>query len=221
MFIKFLLFLISYIPLYVIVLVNSIATKYYNLKPNKNPVMYNLLKTSKTVIIDTNFGRISSSFIAIPAIFLLFIMIFKITRDETSSEKAKKLKTTSDTIVSYLMTYIIPFTSIGLNSSNASLITSLLLFFTVMILFLRLDVVYLNPPLILIGYNIFTNMSEDTHYVTRNSLVEIETARLSNSSIETVKLTNGFYFIKKIEKVTFKQRIINFFKRLKKILRIK
>lgn len=200
MFIKLLLFLISYIPLYVIILVNSISKNYYNLKPNKESNFFNLLKISKAVIFDTSLGKICIFIILIPSILFLVLMICKIVKGKDSSEKIKKLKTTSDTIVSYLMTYIIPFTSIGLNSSKSSLITSSLLFFTVMILFLRLNVVYLNPPLILVGYNIFSNMSDDTHYVTRNTLIELETARLSGRTVKTVKLTNGFYFIKKMKK---------------------
>lgn len=74
---------------------------------------------------------------------------------------------------------------------------NIILIFIVMMLFIRLDVVYLNPPLILLGFYIFTDGDENKYYLTRNSLTRLKMSKRAKDYLKVVRITTNFYYIQK------------------------
>ena len=69
----------------------------------------------------------------------------------TNFFKYKKVQTSKDAVISYIFTYVIPFISIDLGKQE-TIIANFILFFTIWILYIRLNLFYLNPILAAIGY---------------------------------------------------------------------
>lgn len=194
---KVLLFIISYIPLYIIVYFNEVAQKYVTLKSSKISFSEKMVRAFFSTDNNRIFCVVLLILIVVPVILFMFILFYKLRKDVGSDEIPSRVKYTNDTIVSYLMTYVIPFTSIGLNKNPVSILSSSLLFLTVLILFVRLNVVYLNPPLILMGFNIYTDNNDERKYLTRNSITELRTANINGELLKTTRLTDDFIYISK------------------------
>lgn len=196
---RILLFLISYIPLYIIIIFNIVARKYLELSSGKYSNVFLQIFESIKKSLEANPFYILSMLILIfiPLILFFLILKYRLRKNIGNDENPLNLKTTNDTIVSYLMTYIIPFTSIGMDANPVSIMSSGLLFLTVLILFVRLNVVYLNPPLILLGFNIYSDENDNRKYLTRNSMVDLQTARARNKKLKVTRLTDDFRFISK------------------------
>lgn len=107
--------------------------------------------------------------------------------------KADKLEMTQDTIISYLMTYVLPFvTDSSLNVQN------IILFLIILVLAVRLDIVYINPTLILLKYNVFKNADKDKYYLTKNTLSDLEAIRKSGEGVKIIPLSKNIYYIENI-----------------------
>lgn len=194
---KILLFIISYIPLYIILYFNEVAQQYAKIKNSKIKLNQRICDAFLSTGNDRLFCVILLILIFVPIIVFMLVLYYKLHKNLGSSEVPPRTKTTNDTIVSYLMTYVIPFTSIGLNSNPISVLSSGLLFLTVLILFVRLNVVYLNPPLILIGFNIFSDVTDERKYLTKNSMAELRTAHINGELVKITRLTDDFFYISK------------------------
>src|SRR5699024_6608978 len=105
-------------------------------------------------------------------LFLLFLLL-KSKQQRYSWKLAQNYKKTGDNIINYLITYVIPFFSMPIRSLSLYSWGNLILIGVIMILFVKLDMVYLNPPLILIGFYIFTDEDEEKYYLTRNTFSQL------------------------------------------------
>lgn len=135
--------------------------------------------------------------ITVPIVLFFIFLLYKIWTGKSSSEYPEDYKKTGDTIINYLITYIIPFFSMDITSPSIYFWGNVILIFVVMVLFVRLDAVYLNPPLILLGFNIFTDENENKYYLTRNSLTKLKIAKKAEDYLSVIRITSNFYYIKK------------------------
>lgn len=189
MIIKIVLFLISYAPLFLIYAINilpdieikqiSIIANIHLFIPKMSTELINLMLLVLLVVIPT-------------LCFLLYVNKEE-KKGKFKLEETQKLELTQDTIISYLMTYILPFlTDSKLNVQNV------ILFCIILILAVRLDVIYINPTLILLKYNIYKSVNEDKYYITKNSLSDIEVARKSQEKIKLIPLAKNIYYVGEI-----------------------
>lgn len=194
--IKIILFLISYMPLYFVLFCNNLLN-YYNTNKNMNSQSRILNSIGAFEQKDTFVFYLIIGLITVPIVLFFIFLLYKIWTGKSSSEYPENYKKTGDTIINYLITYIIPFFSMDITSPSIYFWGNVILIFVVMVLFVRLDAVYLNPPLILLGFNIFTDENENKYYLTRNSLTKLKIAKKAEDYLNVIRITSNFYYIKK------------------------
>lgn len=198
---KVILFLISYIPLYFGLIFKNITYYYYHYCHFRKNIS-NIDRIIKSI----NLFWYHNKFMCIILIFLIIIpltvfflyLIIKVKKGRVFTEKVGEYKKTGDTIINYLITYVIPFMSMSVDSLTLYFWGNIILIFVIMILFVKLDEVYLNPPLIVLGFYIFTNEDEEKYYLTRNTLTQLKIAKRSKEYVRIIRITGNFYYIKKI-----------------------
>lgn len=194
--INIILFLISYMPLYFVLFCNNLLN-YYNTNKNMNSQSRILNSIGAFEQKDTFVFYLIIGLITVPIVLFFIFLLYKIWTGKSSSEYPEDYKKTGDTIINYLITYIIPFFSMDITSPSIYSWGNVILIFVVMVLFVRLDAVYLNPPLILLGFNIFTDENENKYYLTRNSLTKLKIAKKAEDYLSVIRITSNFYYIKK------------------------
>ncbi|MBB1109481.1 hypothetical protein LTY59_07060 [Limosilactobacillus balticus] len=197
--IKIILFLVSYMPLYIVLFCNNLLN-YYNdtsKKMNNQSRILNSISTFEQK--DTFVFYLIIGLITVPIVLFFIFLFYKVRTGKSSTVYPENYKKTGDTIINYLITYIIPFFSMDITSPSIYFWGNIILIFVVMVLFIRLDAVYLNPPLILLGFYIFTDEDENKYYLTRNSFTKLKMAKKAKDYLKIIRITSNFYYIKKYE----------------------
>lgn len=137
--------------------------------------------------------------IILSIIFLLiFISLLSICLLKKSKSCRKivnnKVERPDDTIISYIMTYIIPLLSIDM-SKNSTILVNFILFLVIGYLYIRLNLVYLNPLWSIFGYlsyrfNDNKILITDINYNNLKLLEEINGYYLLNSIFVAPKKDN-------------------------------
>ena len=78
--------------------------------------------------------------------------------------KNGKIEDTGKTILQYFLTYVIPFLVVDFFEWK-NLITYGIIFFIIGILYVKSDLIYMNPTLILLRFNIYKVTTEDQEFV--------------------------------------------------------
>lgn len=125
--IKISLFLLSYLPLFLIMIV---------LNPNNDWILY---------------SAIIASLIGIIGFLLLLIWKQKFSG---TPQKINKIESNNKINFEYFIAYIIPFVALDIQSER-QLLAYGILFVVIGTLYVRSNLIYVNPTLTLIGYNIF------------------------------------------------------------------
>lgn len=86
---------------------------------------------------------------------LYTLFIIKTTRVNRDSRKVIQVNAENEKVLSYLVTYLLPF--LGFNLTNLSdSIALVILFMAVGLLYIKADLIFINPVLMLFGYNIYS-----------------------------------------------------------------
>ena len=137
-------FISSYLPLYILLMIN-------NFNKDKNIAYW------------IAFG-ILIILVAISVIVLFCYLRGKGNRIAlASNEQIDKLK--SDSMINYLMAYIVPLATINNDDFIGSVITNSILFILIGIIYVRMNLVYLNPVLVLFGYVPYTSAKTGNIYI--------------------------------------------------------
>lgn len=150
------------------------------------------------MIIVLNFSRFSRVFYDIK-IFLIFfilllllvvsiisIVLLKLGRG--SKEKSiDNIENPDDAVLSYIMTYMIPIISNG-NNSTEIIIVNILLFLLIGYIYLRLNLIFLNPLWALFGYMIYKDDKKEI-IITNISRLELKHKRM----LTGYYLSNGIF----------------------------
>lgn len=129
------------------------------------------------------------------------ILKFLIGKSYKRISISKNLQSSGDNIISYIMSYLVPMLSIDVDD-RSSLVINLVLFFIIGILYVKNDLVYLNPVLSLIGYNFYIDENGEV-VLTKFTLGQIK-AMLEEGHEEVYgrEISRGVYVYKeKIRKV--------------------
>lgn len=133
-----------------------------------------------------------------PIIFLIRMGVAVLKKSSRVSLKIEAPCQLDDGIVSYVMTYIVPLTSLSFSSSFAEYTGNVLLFLMIMILYMRMDLVYLNPVLIILGFNIYkATIHGNERYILTRINFTIFGSLTKKTSVSMLKLNNNFYYYKK------------------------
>lgn len=135
-------------------------------------------------------------------VFLIIISIFvacviKFTNINSNLRRITSVERDSDSIISYIFTYIIPIMS-AFNDTSVSysfILVNLLLFLMVWYLYIKLSILYLNPLLAAIGYIPYrVNDGIILTDMTYNELLEFK--RL-NINIRGESIVSGIFLAKR------------------------
>lgn len=82
------------------------------------------------------------------------------TKINPDSHRVEAVQVKNEQVLGYLATYILPFLSFNLEKANDQ-IALLIIFISIGILYIKADLLYINPILMLLGYNIYEVTFED------------------------------------------------------------
>lgn len=99
----------------------------------------------------------------------------------------QKISRPDDTVLSYIMTYVIPLIS-GSDANSEVFLVNFLLFILIGYIYIRLNLIYLNPLWAIFGYAIYR--SEDERIIVTN--IPITRMKLI-SSFKGFYLSNGIF----------------------------
>lgn len=173
------MFISSYFPLYVILLI-LYRDKILSIIHFKNII------TSIFIII-----LISCCIISI------FVCIDLKRTEGNENHVFSEIQKTEDTIISYMMTYIVPILSIDLNDSN-TLIINVILYILIGFMYIKLSLIYLNPLFLMCGYYIYKSENE-TVIISNISYIQLRS--LNGFRLKSTSLGNNIYLIQKSDNI--------------------
>lgn len=199
---KWILYLSSYIPLYIIFIISDFFDIYENYELLKVDGQYNfkcLISLSKVNII------LIILFISITLISLILLMtIIKVIGRSSEHINLYEIKKNNKSINEHILVYILPFITVQTNDYK-ELTIFMLVFVLIGILAVKNDLVYINPILYIMKFNIYlfkenNNELEDAILISKYTIVEIKNIYMNNSSemvARASKLADGVYYIPK------------------------
>lgn len=196
------LFLVSFTPLFFILtfkLFLNYRLKNDEIHGNMFKIFIELARQYWHHSVNSEFWLIVLCLAIVPIIVFFTKLVITIWfKSQIVFETIKEPQLIGDGLVSYVMTYIVPLTSLSYSASISEYVSNILLFLLIMIIYVRMDLVYLNPILILFCFNIFKASSngQEKYILTRDTFSEF-TSRVKNSETELIKLSNSLYFLKK------------------------
>lgn len=177
-----LMFISSYFPLYIFLLI-------LQFKVYKNIDFSLTFKDSYMIIF------FLSMIIFIGISFISMCLLYKSTGNKKF--KIKDVKRSNDSVISYIFTYILPILSFSLDDFAISLV-NFLIFVLVGFLYIKLDLMYLNPLWTLQGY---TSYEMDNKYIITDISYN-DLKRNNNEELMGYSLTNGIIVIKEKDNLT-------------------
>lgn len=107
--------------------------------------------------------------------------------------KIGKIKRATDDVISYIFTYIIPILSFSFDN-QPMLIINFFLFIMIWFLYIKLNLIYLNPLWSICGYVSYEY--DDFGYIISNMSID-DIKRMKGKNVAGYYLTNGIFVIPK------------------------
>ncbi|MDH5107229.1 hypothetical protein OQI89_15505 [Lentilactobacillus diolivorans] len=195
---KIFLFLLSFWPLYILIFLKNLTELSGE---ERNDLLHG--KFQAYLLTQMHSGRVLGDLfmvLLIVAIVLLPIAFFRFLcrKERTGAYEKSNLKVFNkmdDGIVSYIMTYIIPLATLEMGSDLEDIIVNIFVFTFVGILFVRLDLVYLCPTILLFNFNIFYDNGSDEYFITHFKKTEIQERIMSKYNMKKYPLSDHFYYL--------------------------
>ena len=186
-FAKWSLFITSYLPLYIWILLSSIDFNKKNLKTLEIS-FENIVRFWLLIFIIISILEIRGLFYASGSEIKILPVEMQISPE-------------SDSLMNYVVTYFTPLISFEIHDIK-SVIMNILLFFLIGLMYVGSSATYLNPVLGIFGFKIFgvSGFPNAHHIISNLSFDEIETARKRGDSVLRYRLGDGIYIIKSIKK---------------------
>ena len=177
-FIKCVLFISSYFPLYIFLLVLNIDNYNSIAKLQQVPVILFLTSMILCIILS-----------------IISLIIIMISKNGTKKLLLVNIERPDDTILSYIMTYIIPILTVN-NMDKYQIVVNILLFILIGYLYIRLNLLYLNPLWSMFGY-ISYRVNDDTILITNYKIAELKNKINNKQSIKGFYMANDIFVAKK------------------------
>ena len=175
------MFISSYFPLYIFLLI----LQYNHLKSKLVPV------TEQTTQ-EYPLPEIIFMVVLFIFFFLSFssLVLLRSSADINEAIEIKNIKRANDSVVSYVFTYIIPITSFSFDNVPMLYVNGLL-FLLIWFLYIKLNIIYLNPLWAIFGY---ISYEADSGYVISNMMID---DIMRAHKLRGYHLTNGIVVIQK------------------------
>lgn len=189
-FAKWLLFVTSYVPLYLLLILNNLEIKEWSgwLKPEVlgqafcENIYFNcamIILSLCSVIVLIGFGNLKSN--------------------SHITYKSEVIRNNSGDILNYFITYLFPLLSMDIKSAN-SIIVNCLVFWLIGLLYVKGDMLYLNPMLMFFHYHVV--QIGDKVIITRKSMVELQQYIAREKKIWVHKICDEIYIEGKVKSRT-------------------
>lgn len=189
---KWRLFLSSYLPLYILVIIQNYR---FFLSMTKN-IFIKLNIISDTIKEEPSYKWIFFVVIIILSInSIVTIHRFVISKSNKKFDLAGKYEKTGDSIISYIFTYLVPLLSMDINNGNSILI-NLLLFIFIGILYVAQDLIYLNPILALLGFSFYIN--DEKIIITKFTLEKLKEFEENGYKVKGNRLGSDIYIFREV-----------------------
>lgn len=180
------LFLLSFMPLFLI-----LAFELF---------MNELLKAGKKALLPTFLTEIKNPFFVLiitvaVAPYIVFLVKERIIyRNKLlNNKKIKKAERLDDGIISYIMTYIVPLVSLNDDATIVNYTVNTALFLVIMILYIKLELFYINP-ILEIKSNIYKcDMDGNTKYIMTSLKFAQFKSKIENDNVNLQKVSNTLY----------------------------
>lgn len=108
-----------------------------------------------------------------------------------------KISPESDSLMNYVITYIMPFLTLDLNNTK-TLLGNLFLFVVIGLIYVGFSTTFLNPVLGLMGYKVFgvDGFEGGHHFISKLSYDELERSIRQEEGIDTYRIGEGIYMVK-------------------------
>lgn len=179
---KWLLFISSYVPLYILIALDN-----YNFKLSPMSYFKSVMQSNQLLI----FWVVVICLILLSILAISYFSWISLNDERTLT----KLTPLNESVLSYLITYVIPLTAMDITSVN-SLVVNSILFLVIGIVYVNSDLVYLNVILIIMGYRIYTDGAENV-IITNYSKNDIKISIVEESSLPCREVTKGIYLLRK------------------------
>lgn len=196
---KWILFISSYIPLYIIFIVSNGFDIYNVYEKIKNLKNYNLCMLMDNVQVNTFLIITFTGLIIISSILLK--IIFWRSSFSSNFEKISEIEINNNSINDYILVYILPFISIQSNDFK-QLTIFLLVFITIGVISVKNDLVYINPVLYLFKYNIYIVKIESNRsssiLITKYTVLELKENGIYENEIINIrisKISSNIYYL--------------------------
>ncbi|WP_418948268.1 hypothetical protein [Phascolarctobacterium faecium] len=171
--IRSLMFISSYFPLYIFLLVLQFKAEFF----------YECISIKNLIFL----------LLMIAFILISFFSIYFLTNSKgTNQLRVNGVKRANDEVISYVFTYIIPILSFSLDDSRM-LIVNGLLFALIWFLYIKLNLMYLNPLWALWGY---VSYEAEGCYIITNMMVD-DIKRMNGKILNGYFLVNGVFVAQK------------------------
>lgn len=187
------LFFLSFMPLFLILLFELFMSSFSSGENNSFSKKINFVDVLGKELVNPYFLiLLAASICPVILFFIKQITVYK--RRLISNKKLNKPERLNDDgIISYIMTYIVPLMSLNNDTSIVTYVINVSLFLVIMILYIKLDLFYINP-VIELKYNIFKcEMDGDTKYIMTNLKFAQFKDKISNNSVNLQKVSNTLY----------------------------
>jgi len=142
------LFISSFFPLYILLILDN----------------YNYFNTLDKIKLLLKFTNYNASMFFLVTLFLILISIATLIsilyQKQNERHTFNKIVKTEDDLLSYIVTYLLPLLSVNIVQLN-SLIMNLALFALLGFIYVKNNLIYLNPLFLFFGYNIFLTDNGD------------------------------------------------------------
>lgn len=167
------LFLSSYFPLYVIL----------------------LFKNIKNISLENDLGSKLCWFLFIDTLLLIIsICVVKCVckGGKSNSLLVEEIEKPNDDVINYIFTYIAPIISFNLNDSD-SIVVNLGLFVLIWYMYIRLDLLYINPLLLIFGF--MSYKTKNGYLISNVKFYELK--RHEGKMVSGYLLSNNIFVLKK------------------------
>lgn len=148
--VQWMLFISSYAPLYIALLIQNYSAIWIETSGKVARHTQAIFAIGKVALKPASLTFFTVMLVLI-AFSILFVILLVFHKPAAHSIIVSDIEPSRDTIISYIVTYILPLISLDINSAG-SVGSNIFMFLLIGVLYVRLDLIYLNPILALFGY---------------------------------------------------------------------
>lgn len=138
--VRSMMYISSFCPLYILLCIKLLSSLWIIDENNQKVINYNVI-------------IVNSILIVLIIISIVTVYLF-ISRKGQQTIEVLEVSKTGDSIISYIMTYLIPLLALDINDIY-DVIVNVLLFILIGFLYVRLSLIYINPLLALVGFTFY------------------------------------------------------------------